>query len=141
MSLAISHFSVGVSGTMFMFHLLPVHVRRKMSFAQVFIIILGGLWAMFPDLVQYSNVIHYINTYWMKFTLFENTRFSDLTVFINRLNTFHNDPLANINYFHQFMDVVDKNDSVLVAGALVFIMLGTVILLSFKDFREQRSRN
>ncbi|MFC1945201.1 hypothetical protein ACFLWF_00440 [Chloroflexota bacterium] len=124
-----------------MFHLLPVRVRRKMSFAQVFIVILGGLWAMIPDLVQYSNVIHYINTYWMKFALFENTRFSDLTVFVNRLNTFHNDPLANINYFHQFMDVVDKNDSVLVAGALVFIMLGTVILLSFKDFREQRSRN
>jgi len=144
MTMAIGHFAVGVSGTMVIFHMLPLRIRLKVRFAQMFIIIVGGLWAMLPDIVQYTNVLYYINKYWTKIALFENTRFSDLTGFItgfiNRLNAFHHSQWANINYFHQFMDVTDKNDSIVVSGLLVFIMLGVVLFLSFREFRERRSR-
>ena len=62
MTLAIGHFAVGVSGTMVMFHMLPLRIRLKMRFVQMFIVIVGGLLAMLPDLVQYTNVFYYINS-------------------------------------------------------------------------------
>ena len=124
MSMAIGHFAVGANSTMVMLHLLPLHVRLKMTIARGFIVILGGLWAMLPDLGQFSNLMHYFNdNYWTKINLFRQIALPDLTVFIDRMYAFHASRWANICFLHQLMDVLDKRDSVLISGALVLAMV------------------
>ena len=100
MSMAIGHFAVGTSGTMVMFHLLPLRIRLKMRIAQVFLVILGGMWAMFPDVAQFTNILRYVNdNYWTKINLFKYIGVPDLTVLINRINAFHDSRWANICFF------------------------------------------
>ena len=124
MSMAIGHFAVGASLTTVMLHMLPLHVRLKMTIARGFIVILGGLWAMLPDLEQFSNLMRYFNdNYWTKINLFRQITPPDLTVFIDRMYAFHASRWANICFFHQLMDVLDKRDSVLISGALVLAMV------------------
>jgi len=124
MSMAIGHFAVGASFTMVMLHMLPLHVRLKMTIARGFIVILGGLWAMLPDLGQFSNLMHYFNdNYWTKINFFRQIALPDLTVFIDRMYAFHASRWANICFFHRLMDVLDKRDSVLISGALVLAMV------------------
>jgi len=124
MSMAIGHFAVGASSTMVMLHMLPLHVRLKMTIARGFIVISGGLWAMLPDLGQFSNLMRYFNdNYWTKINLFRQITPPDLTVFIDRMYAFHASRWANICFFHQLMDVIDKRDSVLISGVLVLAMV------------------
>ena len=140
MSMAIGHFAVGTSGTIVMFHMLPLHIRIKMRIAQVFIVISGGLWAMLPDIAQYGNLLHYFNdNYWMKISRFLQIRVPDLTVFINRIQAFHDSHWANICFFHKLMDTVDKGDSPLISGVLVLTMILIAIYIFMKELQEQRS--
>ena len=140
MSMAIGHFAVGASFTMVMLHMLPLHVRLKMTIARGFIVILGGLWAMLPDLKQFSNLLHYLNdNYWTKISLFQQIRLPDLTVFIDRIHPFHNSFWANICFFHQLIDVTDKNDSILVSAALIVAMTLIVSVTFIRDFQERHT--
>jgi len=83
---------------------------------------------MLPDLKQLSNLLHYFNdNYWTKITP------TDLTVFIDRMHAFHDSGWANICFFHQLVDVIDKHDSVLVSGVLVLAM---VLIISVALMRE-----
>jgi len=139
MSMAIGHFAVGTSGTMILFHMLPLRIRFKMRIAQVFIIVLGGLWAMLPDAAQFSKFMQYFNdNYWTKINLFHQIKPPDLTVFINLMRAFHGSRWANICFFHQLMDAIDNNDSVLVSGVLVLIM---VLIASFIFMKELQERH
>ncbi len=140
MSMAIGHFVVGAGSTMVMFHVLPLRVRLKMRIAQVFIVMLGGLWAMSPDITRFNSLLHYINNnYWMKIKLFRQIRAPDLTVFINRIHAFHNSRWANICFLHQLMDAIDKGDSPLVSGVLVLTMILVASFIFIKDFLERRT--
>ncbi len=134
MSMAIGHFAVGASCTMVMLHMLPLRTRLKMKIGRGFIVILGGLGAMLPDLKQFSNLLHYFNdNYWMKINL------PDLTVFIDRMHAFHNSGWANICFFHRLMDVLDKHDSVLVSGVLVLAMVLIISVALMRETIERRT--
>ena len=138
--MAIGHFAVGTSGTMILFHMLPLRIRFKMRITQVFIIVLGGLWAMLPDVTQFSNFMQYFNdNYWTKINLFHQIKPPDLTVFINLIRAFHSSRWANICFFHQLMDVIDNNDSVLVSGVLVLIMALIASFIFMKELQEQHT--
>ena len=140
MSMAIGHFAVGTSFTMVAFHILPRRIRFKMVIAQVFITILAGLWAMLPDIAQFTNVMHHFNdNYWRKISLFQHVRLPDLTVFINLIRAFHNSLWANICFFHQLMDVIDKNDSILVSAVLILAMVLIVSVTSIREFQDRHS--
>ena len=139
MSMAIGHFAVGASTTMVAFYMLPLHIRLRIRVAQVFIFVLGGFWAMLPDIAQFSNLMHYFNKeYWMKIGFIQQTRFSDLTGIINRINAFHDSRWANICFFHQFMDVTDKNDSPLVSGVLILVTALIVSYILVSDLQKRR---
>ena len=136
----IGHFAVGTSVTTAMFHMLPLPVRIKMRIAQVFIFILAGLWAMLPDVAQFTHLMHYLNAkYWVKIELLQQTRFSNLAGLINRIETFHHSRWANVCFFHQFMDVTDKGDSPLIAGVLVLVMASVVSFILLRELQEKRA--
>jgi len=138
--MAIGHFAVGASCTMVAFHMLPLRIRLKMTIAHGFIVLLGGLWAMLPDLHQLSNVLHYFNNnYWTKINLFHQIRAPDLTPFINHLHAFHGSGWANICFFHQLIDVIDKRDSVLASGGLLLAMALIISLILMSEIIERRS--
>lgn len=140
MSMAIGHFAAGTSGTMLLFHMLPLRIRFKIRIAQVFIIVLGGLWAMLPDTAKFSNLMQYFNdTYWMKINLLQRIRLPDLTVFINLIRAFHDSRWANICFFHQLMDAIDNGDSLLVSGVLVLIMVLIAWFIFIKEFQERHA--
>ena len=140
MSMAIGHFAVGASCTMVMLHMLPLRIRLKMTIARGFIVILGGLWAMLPDLKQFSNLLHYFNdNYWTKINLFHQITPPDLTVFIDRMHAFHDSGWANICFFHRLMDVIDKHDSVLVSGVLVLVMVLSISVGLMCEIIERRT--
>lgn len=140
MSMAIGHFAVGASSTMVMLHMLPLRIRLKITIARGFIVILGGLWAMLPDLRQFSNLLHHFNdNYWTKINLFHQITLPDLTVFIDRMHVFHDSRWANICFFHQLMDVIDKRDSVLVSGALVLAMVLIISVALMHEITERRT--
>lgn len=140
MSIPIAHFAVGTSCTMVIFNILPLRIRLKMRIAQVPIITLGGLWAMVPDIARFCNLMRSFNdNYWVKINLFGQIRAPDLTALINRIPVFHVSPWANICFFHQLMDVIDKNDSVLVAALLVLVMAVIASATFLKELRERRT--
>ena len=124
MSMAIGHFAFGTSCTMVVFHMLPLRIRIKMRIAQIFIVTLGGMWAMLPDVALLSNLLRRLKV-------------PGHTIFISYAHAFHASRWANICFFHQFMDSIDKNDSVLVAGALVFIMAATVSVIFIRELQER----
>ncbi len=111
MSMAIGHFAAGASTTFAVLHLLPPQIRRKVP-DYGFVGILAGLWAMIPDLAQ----------------------------FVGRLRSFHNSAWANIFFFHHIMDVLDRNDSIWVSGALVGFMVTLMLTLLASDFWHRRAK-
>ncbi len=141
MSMAIGHFAVGTSATMVAYQMLPLHMRMKTRIAQFFIFALGGLWAMLPDLNNFTGIMYYLNDdYWTKIELFEGTILSDFTVIINRIEALHESNWANIFFLHRLMDIVDKNDSHLISGVLIFIMLSIAAFFLVKEIIERRTR-
>ena len=140
MSLAIGHFAVGTSVTIAAYQILPLRIRMKLRVAQFFIYILGGLWAMLPDLSQYTGTMHYLNdNYWTKIGLFEETILADFTVLINRIDALHESNWANIFFLHRLMDIVDRNDSILISGILVLFMFLTAAYFLVKEIIEIRT--
>ena len=136
--MAIAHYAVGTSGTMLLFQMLPLRIRFKMRIAQVFIIVLGGLWAMLPDTTQFSNFMQYFNdNYWIKINLFHQVKLPDLTVFINLIRAFHDSRWADICFFHQLMDTIDNGDGFLVPGVLVLIMVFIALFIFMKEYQER----
>lgn len=137
--MAIGHFAVGVSVTVVAIQLLPLHARMRLSIARAPMIIAGGILAMVPDIAKYSNVFHFFNTnVWSRIELFQGTRIADLSGIIRLIEAFHNSKWANFFFFHQFLDVTDKNDSVLVSGLLVFLMAAVTSFLFFLEWQERR---
>ena len=126
MSMAIAHFAFGTSCTMGVFHMLPLHIRLKMRIAQMFIVTLGGMLAMLPDVTPLGNLLRRI-------------RVPGHTIFIKYMGAFHNSGWANICFFHQFMDSIDNGDSLLVAGALVFIMAVIVSVILIRELQERHT--
>lgn len=141
MSMPIGHFAVGASTTMVVFQVLPWRLRLKAGVAQVFLFILGGLWAMLPDIAQFSDLMRRFNDkYWTRTSLFHQTVLSDLTGLIDRIEAFHHSRWANICFFHRFMDISDKNDSALVSGALVLVMAAVALFISLRELQQRRHR-
>jgi len=139
MSMAIGHFAVGVSVTVVAIQLLPLHARMRLTIARAPMVIVGGILAMVPDIVQYLNVFHFFNTnIWPRIALFQGTRIGDLSIVIRLIEAFHNSKWANIFFFHLFLDVTDKHDSVLVSGLLVFLMAAVTSFLFFLEWQERR---
>jgi len=140
MSMPIAHFAAGASCTMVIFHILPLRIRIKIRTAQVAIIMLGGLWAMVPDIARSRNLLLRFNdNYWVKINLFGLIRAPDLTALINRIPAFHNSSWANIYFFHHLMDALDKNDSVLVSALLILVMVLIVSATFLREWRERRA--
>ena len=138
MSIAIGHFAVGTSATMAAYHMLPLRIRVKMRIAQFFIFTLGGLWAMIPDLGNFTGKMHYINdNYWTKIELLQGTILSDFTGIINRIEALHGSKWANVFFLHPLMDIIDKNDSLLISGILIFIMMAIAAFFLVKEILER----
>ena len=107
MSTGIGHFAFGATGTLVMIQMLPLHVRLRIRIAQVFIVLLGGAWALFPDLSKHTQRLKFINVrYWTKLGL------PNLDRFINLLSAFHDSRWANISFLHHVLDIVDHTDSI-----------------------------
>ena len=137
MSIAIGHFAAGTMATMTAYQLLPLRTRIKIRIAQYFIFSLGGLWAMIPDLNNFTELMHSLNEkYWTKIELFKGTIFADFTVIINGIEALHESNWANIFFLHRLMDIVDKNDSLLISGILIFIMLSIAAFFLVKEIIE-----
>jgi len=95
---------------------------------------------LLPDIAHLTNLLHYFNDkYWTKIGILQQTGVSDLTGLITRMEAYHDSRWANICFFHQVLDVVDKNDSLLVSGVLVFIMAVVVSFLLIKELQELRT--
>ena len=106
MSMGIGHFALGASGTRVMIQMLPLRVRLRIRIAQVFIVLLGGAWALFPDLSKHAQRLKFINVrYWTRLGL------PNLDRFINLLSAFHDARWANISFLHRALDIVDDTDS------------------------------
>jgi hypothetical protein len=119
--------------------LLPLHARIKLSIARAPIVIAVGIWAMVPDIVQFTNVFHFFNTnIWSRIGLFQGTRIADLGGAIQLVEALHNSKWANVFFFHQTMDVIDKNDSAIVSGVLVLIMAALTSLFLVLEWQERR---
>lgn len=137
MSIAIGHFAVGASATMVAYQMLPLRTRMKMRIAQFFIFALGGLWAMLPDLNKFTGIMRHLNdNYWMKIKPLQGTILSDLTGIINRIEALHDSKWVNIFFLHGLMDVIDKNDSLLISGILIFIMMSAAAFFLVKEILE-----
>ena len=140
MSMGIGHFALGASTTMVAFHMLPLRIRARMRIAQIFIVIVGGAWAMLPDIAQHTKLLHYINDhFWTKIGLFAKIGVPSLTRFVNRISAFHDSPWANICFLHRLMDTVDTADSLLASSALVVVMLAVVSIILVRELQEQRA--
>ena len=97
MSMAIGHFAVGTSATMVAYQMLPLHIRTKTRIAQFLIFALGGLWAMLPDLNNFTEIMQHLNDdYWTRIELFKGTTLSDFTTIINHIEALHESSWANI---------------------------------------------
>ena len=95
---------------------------------------------MVPDIARFCNLLLRFNdNYWVKINLFGLIRAPDLTALINRIPVFHVSPWANICFFHQLMDVIDKNDSVLVSALLILVMVLIVSATFLRELRERRA--
>lgn len=137
MSMAIGHFAVGASATMVAYQMLPLRTRMKMRIAQFFIFALGGLWAMLPDLNKFTGIMRHLNdNYWMKIKPLQGTILSDLTGIINRIEALHDSKWANVFFLHRLMDIIDKNDSLLISGILIFIMMSVAAFFLVKEILE-----
>ncbi len=140
MSIAIGHFAVGISATMAAYQMLPLRIRVKMRVAQFFIFALGGLWAMLPDLNNFTGIMHYLNdNYWTKIKLLQGTILSDFTGIISRIEALHDSKWANVFFLHRLMDIIDKNDSLLISGILIFIMMSVAAFFLVKEIIERRT--
>lgn len=137
MSMAIGHFAVGASATMVAYQMLPLRTRMKMRIAQFFIFALGGLWAMLPDLNKFTGIMRHLNdNYWMKIKPLQGTILSDFTGIINRIEALHDSKWANVFFLHRLMDIIDKNDSLLISGILIFIMMSVAAFFLVKEILE-----
>ncbi len=140
MSMAIGHFAVGTSATMVAYQMLPLHIRMKLRIAQFFIVALGGLWAMLPDLSKFAGTMHYLNNgYWMKVELFKGTILSDFTTVINRIEALHESNWANIFFLHRLIDIVDINDRLWASGMLIFVMISITAFFTVREIVESRT--
>lgn len=137
MSMAIGHFAVGTSATMVAYHTLPLRIRVKMRVAQFFIFTLGGLWAMLPDLNNFTGIMRYLNDkYWTKIKPLQRTILSDFTGIINRIEALHESKWANVFFLHRLMDIIDKKDSPLISGVFIFIMISIAAFFLIKEILE-----
>lgn len=110
MSMAIGHFAAGASTAFVVFHLLPPRIRRKVG-QYGFVAILAGLWAMVPDLAQFTA----------------------------RLKSLHDSLWANLFFLHQLMDRLDVDDSAWVSGAVVGLMIVLMLTLWASDVWQHRA--
>jgi hypothetical protein len=90
MSLALAHFAVGAAVTTLLVTFLVPTVRYPRTLALV-----GGGWAMLPDLHQVSPVA------------------------VAPLRAFHGSPWADLFWFHRTLDRLDPTDSALLAALFV----------------------
>lgn len=99
MSLAIGHFAFGgILTTFVILYLLP---PTKYSRAWV---LLGGLWAMLPDL-------HWVSP-----------------IYGTPLRQFHDTEAANVFWIHRSLDVIDPHDSKLIAAVLIGLFIGSAFV-------------
>ncbi|MFB6131348.1 MAG: hypothetical protein ABEJ28_11070 [Salinigranum sp.] len=101
MSMAIGHFAVGVTGTLLLLRVTGVHVPRV---DDGIVSILGGLWAMLPDVGTVLGVGELDHT-----------------------------QLANLCWFHYFLDVHEFTDGRTGSALLVAVMAVTVVGLAVVD--------
>ncbi len=136
MSMGIGHFAFGASGAMVIIQMLPLRVRLRIRIAQVFIVLLGGTWALFPDLSKHTQRLKFINVrYWTRLGL------PDLDRFINLLSVFHDSRWANMSFLHRTLDIVDDTDSIVTSSALVVLMLIVVSMTLVREIRERKLTN
>ena len=131
--MGIGHFAFGASGTLVTIQMLPLRVRLRIRIAQVFIVLLGGAWALFPDLSKHTQRLKFINVrYWTKLGL------PNLDRFINLLSGFHDSRWANISFLHHVLDIVDDTDSIVISSALIVLMLIIVSMTLVRETRESK---
>ena len=136
MSMGIGHFAFGASGTLVMIQILPLRVRLRIRIAQVFIVLVGGTWALFPDLSKHAQRLKFINVrYWTRLGL------PNLDRFINLLSAFHDSRWANISFLHRALDIVDDTDSIVISSAFLVLMLVIVSMTLVREIRERKLTN
>lgn len=105
MSLAITHFVIGAGLTALLVHLAFPWVRYRQTW-----IILGGIWALVPDL-------HYISP-----------------VFTDELAGIKSTVFGDVFWFHAFLDGLYKTDnSRELAGVTIAFFLVVTFLLEFRE--------
>ena len=104
MSMAIGHFAFGAGTVLAGYQLSRPEIRRKGP-SKWLVAIVGGLWAMFPDLAK----------------------------FVDGLEGFHDSLWANVCFFHQILDRIDTYDSILGGAILVGYMGVFIVSLLISD--------
>jgi hypothetical protein len=100
MSMGIGHFAVGASTSLFVLQMLPIKTRQKIP-GHWFIVIVSGLWAMLPDISKLSH----------------------------HFDAFHDSIWANVFFFHQVMDKLDKTDGNWASGVAVLFMAVLALIM------------
>jgi len=99
-SMAIAHFSFGAALTGLLIYVLRPGMRYSRSVA-----LLGGIWAMLPDVQHISPVYH------------------------EELARFHDSAIVDVFWGHRFLDLADPGDTAEVAAVAVgFLFLVSVLL-------------
>lgn len=106
MSLALTHFAVGSALTI----LVVAYLVPRVPYPRL-IGLLGGVWAMIPD------------SYWV------------FPAYTEELRALHDSPLANVFWFHRFLDLSDPADSPRVAAVALAGLLVATVLAERRQYR------
>lgn len=106
MSMAVAHFAVGATVTLLVVTYTLPRVRYPRALTM-----LGGIWAMVPD-------VHWV-----------------APVYAAELKALHATPLANLFWFHRAMDAVDATDSRSFAAVLVALLFAATLLAERREYR------
>lgn len=110
MSMGVTHFAVGATLTILVVTYLVPDVPYPRTVA-----ILGGIWAMIPDAQKLSPVLQ------------------------SELWKLHYSPLADVFWFHRWLDVVDSGDSVVVAAASLLGLFAVTVISERRSYRALES--
>ncbi|WP_255197380.1 hypothetical protein [Halorarius litoreus] len=113
MSLAIAHFAFGAAITVLVVTYLVPGVRYPRLVA-----LLGGVWAMVPD-------VHWVSP-----------------VAAAQLKAIHGSPVVDVFFLHHTLDALDAGDSKVVGAALVGLLVVATALAERREYRAlERVRN
>ena len=119
------HFAVGAGTTIVLVNALSFRFRLKRKIVQAGVFVLGGLWALLPDISHLRNIIRRVNNnYLKKMSFIPRFKSPHLTVYTDYTNALHYSHWADIFFFHRLLD---EGHASLISAIVLFSIVKTVL--------------